>query len=328
MKKKLTAKGIWSILKQTAKGFADHKIVKLAASLAYYTVFSLAPMLICIIFLADIFYGREAVEGTVFSQIKGFVGEKVALQIQEMIKNATQNGKSSLAAVIGFSTLIIGATTVFAEIQDSINTIWNLKIKPETGWWKMLLNRVLSFSIIVSLGFLLLVSLIINALIEALMGRLQQQFPEVAVAVLYIINLLVTLIVTTLLFAIIFKVLPDAKIRWKDIFTGSLLTSILFLIGKFGITYYINTSNISSTYGAAGSIVVLLIWVYYSAIILYLGAELTRIYAAEYGQPIHPNQYAVWIKEVQVEEGKKSLKQVEAKKKREDEATGDDVKVT
>lgn len=328
MKKKLKGKDIWQILKLSIKGFSDHKTLKLSASLAYYTVFSLAPMLICIIFLADIFYGREAVEGTVFGQIKGFVGESAALQIQEIIRNATLTGKNLWAAIFGFSILLVGATTVFAEIQDSINTIWSLKIKDENSWGKILMNRLLSFSIIVSIGFLLLVSLVVNALIEALMTRLQLMFPDLTVVLVYIINLFLTLIITSVLFAIIFKVLPDAIIRWKDVMIGSIVTAVLFMLGKFAITFYIGQSNMSSTYGAAGSIVILLVWVYYSAIILYFGAEFTKVYAACFGQPIHPNHYAVWIKEVQVEEGKKSLKQVEEKKKREDEKSGDEITVT
>lgn len=326
MKSKAFFKRIWSILRDAAKGFSDHKVIKLAASLAYYTIFSLGPMLICIIFLANIFYGKEAVEGSVFYQIRSFVGAGVAAQVQDIIANASLQGKGTFTAVIGFSTLMIGATTVFAEIQDSINTIWNLKIKPETGWWKMLMNRLLSFSVIVSLGFLLLVSLVVNALIEVLMNRLQQIFPDLTVVFLYIANLLMTLFITSALFAIIFKVLPDAVIRWRDVITGAIATAVLFMLGKFGITLYINQSSLGSTYGAAGSIVVLLVWVYYSAIILYFGAEFTRAYAARYGHPIHPSRYAVWIKEVQVEETG-TLKQVEQKKKIEDRNTGDDVTV-
>jgi membrane protein len=314
MANKLTLAGTWKILKESITGFNNHKIFKLAASLAYYTVFSMGPMLICIIFLANLFYGREAVEGQVFGQIKGFVGENAAAQIQDIIRNASLTGKGPIAATIGFATLLIGATSVFAEIQDSINMIWNLKTKSERGWLKMLMNRLLSFSIVVSLGFLLLVSLIINAVIEAVMGRLQAMFPDNTVILIYVVNLVVTLFVTALLFAIIFKVLPDARIRWKDIGIGAIVTAVLFMIGKFGITFYIGSSNMGTTYGAAGSIVVLLVWVYFSAIILYFGAEFTRVYAALHGQIIHPNQYAVWIKEVEVEQGTESLQQNEKKK--------------
>lgn len=328
MKKKVTFKGLWEILKESFIGFDNDKVFKLSGSLAYFTIFSIGPMLIIMIFFADLFYGREAVEGTVYGQIKGFVGADAALQIQQIIKNATLSGKSHLTAIIGFITLLVGATTVFAEIQDSVNSIWNLKPKPKKGWLKMLLNRLLSFSVVVGLGFILLVSLIVNGLIEGLMNRLQERFPEMAVIIIYILNLLITFVVISFLFAIIFKVLPDAVIKWRDVLVGSMVTAILFMLGKFGISFYIGSSNIGSSYGAAGSIVVLLVWVYYSALILYFGAEFTKAYAACYGSRIIPNKYAVWVKNVEVEQEKKSLKQVEQIKKDENEQTGDNIKVT
>jgi len=328
MKKKITWKGLWQVLKDSFNGFSDDKVIKLSGALAYFTIFSIGPMLIVIIFFADIFYGREAIEGTIYGQLKGFVGPDAAAQIQNIIKNASLSGKSQITAIIGFVTLLIGATGVFSEIQDSINMIWNLKPKPKKGWLKMLLNRLISFSVVVSLGFILLVSLILNGLIEGLMNRLQARFPEMAVVLVYIINLVITFSVTTILFGIIFKVLPDAKIKWKDVLTGAMTTAVLFMIGKFAITFYIGNSNIGSTYGAAGSLVVLLLWIYYSSIILYFGAEFTKAYAANYGSRIEPNHYAVWIKQVEVEEGKGSLKQQEQQKKEENENTGDHVKIT
>jgi membrane protein len=328
MAKKITWKGVWGLLKAAFTGFVDDKVVKLSGALAYFTVFSLGPMLIVIIFFADIFYGREAIEGTVFSQIKGLVGSSAAAQIQETIKSAALSGKGAFTGTIGVITLLIGATTVFAEIQDSINTIWGLKPKPKKGWLKMLLDRLLSFSIVVSLGFLLLVSLIITGLVEALSNRLLQMFPEVALVIIYVLNLLVTFGVVTLLFAIVFKVLPDAKIKWRDVITGAMVTAILFMIGKFGITFYIGNSNVSTAYGTAGSLVIILLWIYYSSLILYFGAEFTKAYATTYGGLIQPNQYAVWVKQVEVEAGTGSLKKVEQEKKEENEATGDDIKVT
>lgn len=327
-KNKLTPKSVWHLLKESFKGFSNDRVLKLSGSLAYFTVFSLGPMFLVIIFFADLFYGREAVEGTIYGQIKGFVGGAAAVQIQEIIKNASLSGKSHLTAIIGFVTLILGATTVFAEIQDSINTIWNLKTKPERGWLKMILNRLLSFSIVVTLAFLLLVSLLINGLMEALGNRLEHLFPDITVVLVYIVNLVLTFIVITFLFAIIFKVLPDAKIKWRDVLTGSVTTATLFMIGKFAIGFYIGSSNIGSTYGTAGSIVVILVWIYYSAIILYFGAEFTKAYAANFGTRIYPNDYAVWIKHIDVEEENTTLKQQEQKKKVENEQTGDEVKVS
>jgi membrane protein len=309
-------------------GFLDDKVLKLSGALAYFTIFSLGPMLIVAIFFADIFYGRDAIEGNIYLQTKSLIGPAAAIQIQEVIKNASLSGKTHFTAIIGFITLLVGATSVFSEIQDSVNMIWNLKAKPKKGWLKILVNRVLSFSVVVGLGFLLLVSLIITALVEAMSNHLYHVFPHITVAIVYLVNLLLTLIITTLLFSVIFKVLPDAKIKWKDVLVGSITTAILFMLGKFGITFYIGSSNIGSTYGTAGSLIVILIWIYYSAIILYFGAEFTKAYAAHYGSRIEPNQYAVWIKQIEVEEGKGSLKNLEEKKKEENEMTGDNIKIT
>ena len=327
MGKKLSLKGVWQLLKNTFNGFIDDRIVKLSAALAYYTVFSLGPMIIMVVYVAGLLYGREAIEGTIFDELRNLVGAQPAAQIQDMIKNAALNESGPVAATIGLITLLIGATSVFAEIQDSINMIWSLKPKPKKGWLKMILNRLLSFSVIVSLGFILLVSLVLNGLIEALMQRLQARFPDTTVVVMYIINLLITFSVISTLFAVIFKVLPDALIKWKDVMVGAMVTAVLFMIGKFGITFYIGQSDVGSTYGAAGSLVVLLVWVYYSAIILYFGAEFTKYYAAEYGSHIQPSHYAVWVKNVEVEEERGSLKQQEQKKKDENDNTGDHIKV-
>lgn len=300
-------KKTWASLKDAFKGFSDHKVPKLSASLAYYTVFSLGPLLIVIIFLVSIFVGREAVEGTIYSQIESFVGADAAKQIEEIIKNASISGKGGMAATIGIITLLIGATTIFGEVQDSINTIWGWKAKPKLGIMKLLVTRLLSFGLIAALGFLLLVSLAITALVEGLSERLRAAFPDVAVVVFYIVNLLLTLGVVTVLFAIIFKVLPDAKIKWRNIWAGAIATSLLFMLGKFAISFYIGKSNVGSTYGAAGSLVILLLWIYYSSIILYFGAVFTKSYALKQGVVIEPNDYAVTVQEAQIETGKKPI---------------------
>ncbi len=311
MKKKLTVKGLWAVLKDSFKGFSNDNVTKLSGSLAYYTVFSLGPLLVVIISLCSIFLGREAVEGKIFEQLSGFVGHDTALQLQEIIKNASVAGKGKLAAVIGIITLLIGATTVFGDIQDSINKIWGIKPKPKKSWLKLLQNRFLSFSVIASLGFLLLVSLGISAIIETLMNSFKARYPDVAVIIVYIVNLVLTLGIITLIFAVIFKVLPDAKIKWKDIMAGAVATALLFMLGKFGISFYISKTNVGSTFGAAGSIVILLVWVYYSSIILYFGAEFTKAYAIKFGSEIHPAEYAVTMKQVEVETGKQSIQKKE-----------------
>lgn len=312
--KKLTFKGIWEVLKNSFDGFSEHKVTKISGSLAYYTVFSMAPLLVVIISLCGIFLGREAAEGQIYDQLKTFLGSDTAIQLQQLIQKASISGKGNIAFVIGIITLLVGATSVFADIQDSINTIWGIKPKPKRGWLKMLQNRFLSFSVIISLGFLLLVSLGVNAVLDAFSNRLQARFEDISVIVFYILNMVVTLVVITLIFGVIYKVLPDAEIKWKDVFSGALATAILFMIGKFGISIYIGQSNVGSTYGAAGSLVVLLLWTYYSSIILYFGAEFTKAYAVAYGSEIHPSHYAVTTKQIEVETNGKSIQQNEKAK--------------
>lgn len=319
-RKKITLKGVWEILKDSFTGFGDHKLTKMAGSLAYYTVFSMGPLLILIISLTSIFYGREAVEGQIYGQLEGFLGADTAVQLQDIIKNAALSGKGTLAAIIGGITLLIGATTIFAEIQDSINTIWGLKPKPKKGWLKMLQNRFLSFSVIISLGFLLVVSLAVTSVVDALSQRLQAAFPDVAVIIFYIINQIITLAIITTIFGVIFKVLPDAKIKWKDVLSGAVVTAVLFMLGKFGISFYISQAAVGSTYGAAGSLAIVLVWTYYSSIILYFGAEITKAYAMRYGSEIHPNDYAVVTKEIEVEMGRKTLQQKEEEVKKDPRA--------
>jgi len=310
--KKITFKGMWEVLKNSFNGFLDNKVLKLSASLAYYTVFSLGPLLIVILFLCGKFLGKEAAEGGIYREIEKFVGSDTAIQLQQIIKNAAISEQSGLSAVIGFITLLIGATTVFAEIQDSINTIWGLKPKPgKNTWWQLIKIRLLSFGVIGSLGFLLLVSLAVSALVEGLSKGVKEQFPDVTVVVFYIVNLVISFAVITTLFAVIFKVLPDAKIKWRDVIAGSIATALLFMLGKFGISFYISKTNIGSTYGTAGSLVVLLVWVYYSSTILYFGAEFTKAYAIKFGTAIYPNRYAVIATTVEVEQGKKTIQQAE-----------------
>ena len=297
-------KQVGRVIIQSFKSFGEDKIPKYSASLAYTTVFSFGPLLIVIIFLCSIFFGQEATQGKIYSQMQQFVGKDAALQLQTIIQNASISDKGSLAAAIGIITLLLGATAVFAEIQDSINTIWGFKAKPKKGLWKIIRNRFLSFSVVVSLGFLLLVSLAISTILEGLSDQLKARFPNVTVVIFYILNLIVSFIVITSLFAVIFKVLPDAKTKWKDIFPGALASGVLFMIGKFAISFYIGKSHVGTTYGAAGSLVVLLLWVYYSAIILYLGAEFAKTWASYKGSSIRPNDYAVALKKVEVETDK------------------------
>jgi len=296
-------KNTWSVTRKSFSDFIDNKVFKLSAALAYYTIFSLPAMLIIIIAVSDIFYRREAIEGSLYGQISSFVGHDAALQIQETIRAAAFSKDSYWVTIFGIITLVIGATSVFSEIQDSINHIWKLKAKPRKRWGilKMLFNRLLSFSIVVSLGFLLLVSLIVNSLMDILINHLTNTFPQVTVYLAYSFNLLFTFLITSFLFAIIFKVLPDARIKWKHIRIGAFTTAILFMIGKFLIGFYLGQSRLSTSYGAAGSVILILVWVYYSAMILYFGAVFTHVYVVHTGSRIYPSEYAVWIQEIEVE---------------------------
>lgn len=290
------------MFKCAGSDFIDDKILKLSASLAYSTVFSIAPMIIIALYCGDIFLGREAIEGKLYGELSGLLGPSAAGQVQEIIKNTTLSSDLGWSAIIGFITLIIGATGVFTEIQDSINLIWRLKAKPKKGkgLLKIVLTRLLSFSLVISLGFVMVVSLLVHGIIEVLMTRLSSIFPSTTVFV-YISNLVVTFITITALFAVIFKVLPDARVKWRHVWVGAMTTTVLFMLGKFGIGFYLGSSSIGTTYGAAGSLVILLVWVYYSAAILYFGAAFTRQYVQQKGERIYPNDYAVWVEQVEVE---------------------------
>jgi len=298
---KFFEKPFFKIAKATLMGFLDDKGMKLSAALAYYTIFALAPLLLLLISLAGIFLGKDAIQGKVFEELNGLIGASAALQIQDMIKAIELSDKSTFALVIGIFTLFIGATSIFGEIQDSINIIWKVKAKPKKGWLKLLKNRLLSSSLIVSLGFLLIVSLIANGVILAMMDRLSRFLPDMTVWIANILNTAITFIVITILFGAIFKVLPDVKIKWKEVRTGAFFTACLFLIGRFLIGLYISTTATGSTFGAAGSLIVVLVWIYYTAVILYLGAEFTQVYAEYKGHHIEPADFAVAVIQKELE---------------------------
>jgi membrane protein len=294
----------WELIRDTVNEFIDDNAIKFSASLAYYTVFSLPPMLILVISLSGLFYGTEAVEGKVYTQIADVVGPETAVQIEAMIKDVRLKGNTHLSTIIGIIILVIGATGVFTEIQDSINIIWGVKAKPKRGWLKIIVNRIISFSMIISIGFVLLVSLVINAVMLILSHKLASYFPALTLYLLFIFNYLLTFVVITLLFAIIFKFLPDAKIRWKDVSVGAFATAILFIIGKFAITFYLAHTDFATANGTAGSIIVLLVWIYYSSVILFLGAEFTQVYSHRYGRKITPSDYAVFVEIKEIEKPK------------------------
>jgi len=311
----MSIKDAWKITKSSVTDFFDGNILKLSASLAFFTIFSLPGLLIIIIWVSDLFYGREIVEGSLYHQIEGFVGHSAAIEIQETIRNSALSGSSTFATIIGVTALVIGATSVFSEIQDSINRIWRLKAKPRKGMavLKIIFNRLLSFSMIVTLGFILLVSLVVNGTLDIVFDKLTVKYPELTVVLVYILNLIITYLITAFIFAAIFKVLPDARIKWKHVRIGACVTAALFMVGRFIITYYLGTSRMSSAYGAAGSMIGVLLWVYYSSMILYFGAAFTHAYVVFKGSRIYPNSYAVWVQQVEVESEKSILQQPEKK---------------
>lgn len=293
VKIKIVLNKYWKILKDAANGFSDDKGMKLSSALAYSTIFSLPPMLLLIIIFAGTFYGKDAVEGRVFVELrKIFDDSEIALQIQDVIRGLQQQKNSLAATVIGAVALVIGSTGIFVEIQDSLNMIWGVRPKAKKGFVKLLLNRAISFSMIIGLGFLLIVSLIINALLIALSSKLTHWFPGLPINLLNFINSGLIFLVLSFLFSVIFKMLPDVRIRWKQVWPGSIVTAGLFLIGKFAIGIYISQNKTVSLYGTASSIIILLLWIYFSAAILYFGAEFTRAYIEYHGKRIVPNSYA------------------------------------
>jgi len=287
-----------SIAKDTFREFGAKKVPKLSAALAYYTVFSLPPLLVIVIWLSELFFGRQSVEGSIYSEMANFIGPDGAAQVQETIRNAASARGSGFAAALGIFTLLLGAGGVFGEMQDSLNHIWELKAKPRKGHGllRLVKNRLISFSMVIVLGFLLLVALVINGVLEMVLGS-GAGGPQTVL--LYIANLVVSFLVTAALFAAVFKVLPDARIGWKDVISGAIATAILFMLGRFLISLYLGRSRAADAYGAAGSVILILMWVYYSAMIVYLGAALTRAFAERRGSRIYPSQYAVWVEQVE-----------------------------
>ncbi len=293
MRKKIVS--FFSYIRQVFKEFSADDILKYSASLAYYTVFSIAPLLVIITSLSGIFFGKEAIRGEVYAQLNQLVGSVAAVQIQETIKNIHLTGNNFFASVISIVILIIGATSIFGEVQDSLNKIWGLRVKTKKTWWKLILTRLLSFSLILSICFIMIVSLILNVIVSSFGDFLNKHIYNFNGYFIEITDAVLSFLISSFLFSLMFKILPDAKIRWKDVLFGGFITAIFFTLGKFGIGLYLGKSNLTTLYGAAGSIIIIMVWVYYSSIILYLGAEFTKVHANLYGRKIEPNEYAEWI---------------------------------
>jgi membrane protein len=295
-------KNTLDLFKQAGKQFSQDDTWTLGAALSYYTVFSIAPVLVIVISLAGLIFGKDAVTGQVYRQVSQFIGSDGAAQLQSIVAHAYKPHESIIATIIGVVVLIFGATTVFYQLQSALNKIWEVKPEPKQGFVMYLKDRVLSFGLIIVIGFLLLVSLVINAMMVALTSWLTHFLPTYSVYLLDAVNIVLSLGIITLLFAMIYRYLPDAIVRWRDVWIGAAFTAFLFMIGHFLISWYLGKSNIASTYGAAGSVVLILTWVSYSSQILFFGAEFTQVYATRYGQAIRPASYAKRIKMVPVEQ--------------------------
>lgn len=279
----MTPRNLWSLCTESIRRWNDDYAQSMGAALAYYAMFSIAPLLLIVISLTGIFFGPEAIRGEIFSQLRGLMGDDGALAVQQLLESVSQPEKSLLATLIGAIVLTIGATTVFGELQDDLDRIWKVPVREkEAGLWRLIRNRILSFGIILGIGFLLLVSLIFNAVLAALSKWWAPIFGEWA-TVASISNFIISFLMVTAMFALIYKFMPRARILWSDVIVGSLVTALLFTIGKTLIGIYLGESGVASGYGTAGSLIALLIWVYYSAQIFLLGAEFTKIYAERHG---------------------------------------------
>lgn len=295
---------VLTIFKSTLSEFNNNNSFRHAAAMSFYTIFSLPPLLLIVITVASAAFGGEALTGQIFGQIKGLVGADSAKFLQDSIATFTKQQKGPLATAIGIGTLVFAATTFFVTLQESINDIWNLKVKTEgVGIGQFLKQRFLSFGLILSVALLLLISFVVSAVLGVFTGWLQRALPEVGVLAIKIVDILLSLGVTTLLFALIYRFLPDAIIRWRDVGVGAFITALLFVVGKYLIGFYIAQSNPGSAFGAAGSAIVLLLWINYSSLIIFFGAEFTQEFADAFGQKVQPKAHAVRVRLEEVPPG-------------------------
>jgi membrane protein len=283
----------FDVLKQTVKDWADDKAPRLGAALAYYTVFSIAPLFVIVIAIAGIWFGKQAAQDQIFQQIAGLIGDKGAEAVSGMLKAADKPKEGMIASVLAVVTLLFGATGVFIQLQDALNTIWEVKPKPGRGIMGFIRQRLLSLAMVFGIGFLLLVSLVLSAGLAAAGKWFSGALPG-GEEVWHALNFTISFLVISGVFTLMFKYLPDVKVAWKDVWLGGMLTAFLFTVGKYALGMYLGRSSVSSAYGAAGSLVILLLWVYYSAQILFLGAEFTQVYANRFGKKLEPADNAMW----------------------------------
>lgn len=299
-KKKFNISRLFKIIKDTFRGFLDDDVTRLSASLAYATLFSIIPFLSLLVTFGVFLH--VDLTNQLYTQLEPVVGKDVIDAFKDIIQNAQQSHSSTLNTLVSLGVSIFGATTVFAEIQGSLNTIWSIKAVPKRSWLKYIKNRLLSFSIIIVFAFILLITFSITNIITDLSNRIIHNNPDIAEYLIRIGGYLINIAVTTLIFTLIYKLLPDAKLKIKDVVIGALATTGLLLVGQWGISLYIGIANVGSVYGAAAFMAVFITWIYYSAIIIYIGAEFTQAWANEMGSKIIPDEYAVATKVVEIRE--------------------------
>lgn len=305
-KKKLYLSRVFKVLKDSVNGFLDDNVMRLSASLAYATLFSIIPFLSLLVSIGVFFHAD--LTNQLYAQLEPIVGAEVIKALRDILQNASKTESTTFAAIVSVGVSIFGATTIFAEIQSSLNTIWGIKAVPKKGWLKYLKNRLLSFSIILVFAFILLITFSVTNIIGELGERFLVNYPGVADSFVKIVGILINIGVTSLIFTLIFKILPDARIKSRDVFTGALVTTLLLLIGQWGISFYIGVANVGTVYGAAAFMAVFITWIYYSAIIIYTGAEFTKAWADEMGGKIFPDEYAVATRTIEIRDDKPAQK--------------------
>ncbi|MGF1457622.1 MAG: YihY/virulence factor BrkB family protein [Leptolyngbyaceae cyanobacterium] len=290
----MSPKQVWRLIKEAFEQWNQDDASRLAAALAYYTIFSIAPLLILVIAITSLFFDRAIVRQELIDQMQTLVGNDGAAFLQTVLDNANRPGERSgiFASAVSIGLLLVGATGVLTQLQAALNAVWNVEAKPERGFWNIVHKRVLSLGMILGIGFILLVSLALSALIAGFSYYLEMTMPGLD-TLTQLLNFAVSFGITTVIFALIFKFMPDVTITWGDVWFGGATTAFLFSLGKVLIGLYLGNSSFSSSYGAAGSVIVLLVWVFYSSQILFFGAEITQVYARRYGSQITPNRYAI-----------------------------------
>jgi membrane protein len=298
----MNLKKLWLIFKGTFTEFWEDNVLRLSAALAYYAIFSIGPLLVIVVAVASLAFEHQDVRQQIHGQLNSTLGPDSAKMIESMM-SAHKQGTSLVTTIVGIVALLIGAGGVFGQLQDALNTIWEVKAKPGTGLWGFIRNRFISFTMVLGTGFLLLVSMALTTFLTAVAGSIGRMLP-ISEALIHILNFIVSFGVVTLLFAMIFKYLPDVKIPFSKVWVGAIGTAILFTIGKYLLAVYLGRESTKSSYGAAAAVIIILMWVYYASVILFFGAEFTQVYAKQTGAKVVPGEFGIRTKEItRVKEG-------------------------